>query len=204
MNYEFLPSVAAPLSRLIQEFNRLPGIGPKSAQRLAYYLIRIPEEEAKSLAESILAIKDRVIFCDVCQNITENSPCYLCSHDSRDKSRICVVEEPLDVLSLERTQVYKGTYHVIHGVISPASGIGPEDLKIRELLNRLKDDSVEEIILATNPSLEGESTAMYIHKLLSPIVNKITRLARGLPVGGDLEYADELTLSRALDDRKEI
>jgi|TARA_B100001750_G_C15504084_1_gene599178 recombination protein RecR len=204
MNYEFLPSVAAPLSRLIQEFNRLPGIGPKSAQRLAYYLIRMPEEEAKSLAESILAIKDRVIFCDVCQNITENSPCYLCSHDSRDKSRICVVEEPLDVLSLERTQVYKGTYHVIHGVISPASGIGPEDLKIRELLNRLKDDSVEEIILATNPSLEGESTAMYIHKLLSPIVNKITRLARGLPVGGDLEYADELTLSRALDDRKEI
>ena len=204
MNYEFLPSVAAPLSRLIQEFNRLPGIGPKSAQRLAYYLIRMPEEEAKSLAESILAIKDRVIFCDVCQNITENSPCYLCSHDSRDKSRICVVEEPLDVLSLERTQVYKGTYHVIHGVISPASGIGPEDLKIRELLNRLKDDSVEEIILAPNPSLEGESTAMYIHKLLSPIVNKVTRLARGLPVGGDLEYADELTLSRALDDRKEI
>ncbi len=204
MNYEFLPSVAAPLSRLIQEFNRLPGIGPKSAQRLAYYLIRMPEEEAKSLAESILAIKDRVIFCDICQNITEISPCYLCSHDSRDKSRICVVEEPLDVLSLERTQVYKGTYHVIHGVISPASGIGPEDLKIRELLNRLKDGSVEEIILATNPSLEGESTAMYIHKLLSPIVNKVTRLARGLPVGGDLEYADELTLSRALDDRKEI
>ena len=204
MNYEFLPSVAAPLSRLIQEFNRLPGIGPKSAQRLAYYLIRMPEEEAKSLAESILAIKDRVIFCDICQNITENSPCYFCSHDSRDKSRICVVEEPLDVLSLERTQVYKGTYHVIHGVISPASGIGPEDLKIRELLNRLKDGSVEEIILATNPSLEGESTAMYIHKLLSPIVNKVTRLARGLPVGGDLEYADELTLSRALDDRKEI
>ena len=204
MNYEFLPSVAAPLSRLIQEFNRLPGIGPKSAQRLAYYLIRMPEEEAKSLAESILAIKERVIFCDICQNITENSPCYLCSHDSRDKSRICVVEEPLDVLSLERTQVYKGTYHVIHGVISPASGIGPEDLKIRELLNRLKDGSVEEIILATNPSLEGESTAMYIHKLLSPIVNKVTRLARGLPVGGDLEYADELTLSRALDDRKEI
>ena len=203
MNYEFLPSVAAPLSRLIQEFNRLPGIGPKSAQRLAYYLIRMPEEEAKSLAESILAIKDRVIFCDICQNITENSPCYLCSHDSRDKSRICVVEEPLDVLSLERTQVYKGTYHVIHGVISPASGIGPEDLKIRELLNRLKDGSVEEIILATNPSLEGESTAMYIHKLLSQIVNKVKRLARGLPVGGDLEYADELTLSRALDDRKE-
>jgi recombination protein RecR len=204
MNYEFLPSVAAPLSKLIQEFNRLPGIGPKSAQRLAYYLIRMPEEEAKSLAESILAVKDRVIYCGICQNITESSPCYLCSHESRDKSRICVVEEPLDVLSLERTQVYKGTYHVIHGVISPASGIGPDDLKIRELLNRLKDDSVDEIILATNPSLEGESTAMYIHKLLSPIVKKVTRLARGLPVGGDLEYADELTLSRALDDRKEI
>lgn len=204
MTYDFLPSVAAPLSKLIQEFNRLPGIGPKSAQRLAYYLIRMHEDEAKSLAESILAIKERIIFCSICQNITESDPCYLCSENSRDKSRICVVEEPLDVLSLERTQAYNGLYHVLHGVISPAAGIGPEDLKIRELLERLKDDVVIEVILATNPSLEGESTSMYVHKLLNPIVTKVTRLARGLPVGGDLEYADELTLSRALDGRQEI
>jgi len=204
MTYDFLPSVAAPLARLIQEFHKLPGIGPKSAQRLAYYLIRMPLEEAQSLAESIIAVKERVIFCNICQNITENNPCYLCSHDSRDRSRICVVEEPLDVLSLERTQAYKGLYHVLHGVISPASGIGPEDLKIRELLERLKGDGIEEIILATNPSLEGESTAMYIHRLLSPLVSRITRLARGLPVGSDLEYADEVTLSRALEGRQEI
>ena len=160
MTYDFLPSVAAPLARVIQEFHKLPGIGPKSAQRLAYYLIRMPADEAQSLAESILAVKEKVIFCGVCQNITESSPCYLCSHESRDRSRICVVEEPLDVLSLERTQAYKGLYHVLHGVISPASGIGPENLKIRELLERLKDNNVDEIILATNPSLEGESTAM--------------------------------------------
>jgi recombination protein RecR len=204
MTYDFLPSVAAPLARVIQEFHKLPGIGPKSAQRLAYYLIRMPADEAHSLAESILAVKEKVIFCGVCQNITEISPCYLCSHESRDRSRICVVEEPLDVLSLERTQSYKGLYHVLHGVISPASGIGPENLKIRELLERLKDNSVYEIILATNPSLEGESTAMYVHRLLSPLVSRVTRLARGLPVGSDLEYADEVTLSRALEGRQEV
>jgi recombination protein RecR len=204
MTYDFLPSVAAPLARLIQEFHKLPGIGPKSAQRLAYYLIRMPVEEAQSLAEAIIAVKERVIFCDVCQNITENSPCYLCSHESRDNSRICVVEEPLDVLSLERTHAYKGLYHVLHGVISPASGIGPEHLKIGELLERLKDNSIVEVILATNPSLEGESTAMYVHRLLSPLVPRVTRLARGLPVGSDLEYADEVTLSRALEGRQEV
>jgi recombination protein RecR len=204
MTYDFLPSVAAPLARVIQEFHKLPGIGPKSAQRLAYYLIRMPADEAQSLAESILAVKEKVIFCGVCQNITESSPCYLCSHESRDRSRICVVEEPLDVLSLERTQAYKGLYHVLHGVISPASGIGPENLKIRELLERLKDNNVDEIILATNPSLEGESTAMYVHRLLSPLVSRVTRLARGLPVGSDLEYADEVTLSRALEGRQEV
>ncbi|MDP6102427.1 MAG: recombination mediator RecR [Dehalococcoidia bacterium] len=204
MTYDFLPSVAAPLARLIQEFHKLPGIGPKSAQRLAYYLIRMRAEEAQSLAESILAVKEKVTFCNVCQNITENSPCYLCSHEGRDRSRICVVEEPLDVLSLERTQVYKGLYHVLHGVISPASGVGPENLKIRELLERLKGNNVAEVILATNPSLEGESTAMYVHRLLSPLVSHVTRLARGLPVGSDLEYADEVTLSRALEGRQEI
>lgn len=204
MTYDFLPSVAAPLARLIQEFHKLPGIGPKSAQRLAYYLVRMPAEEAQLLAEAIVAVKERVVFCDVCQNITESSPCYLCSHEGRDKSRICVVEEPLDVLSLERTQAYKGLYHVLHGVISPASGIGPEHLKIRELLERLKSNNIEEVILATNPSLEGESTAMYVHRLLLPLVPRITRLARGLPVGSDLEYADEVTLSRALEGRQEI
>jgi len=204
MTYDYLPSVAAPLARLIQEFHKLPGIGPKSAQRLAYYLIRMPADEAQSLAESILAVKEKVIFCGVCQNITENSPCYLCSHEGRDRSRICVVEDPLDVLSLERTGAYKGLYHVLHGVISPASGIGPENLKIRELLERLKGNSVAEVILATNPSLEGESTAMYVHRLLAPLVSRVTWLARGLPVGSDLEYADDVTLSRALEGRQEI
>lgn len=204
MNYEFLPSVAAPLVRLIQEFHKLPGIGPKSAQRLAYHFIRMPIEEARSLAEAITDIKERVIFCTVCQNISESAICYLCSHDGRDRSRICVVEEPLDVLSLERTRAYKGLYHVLHGVISPASGIGPEHLKIHELMERLKDNSIIEVILATNPSLEGESTAMYIHRLLSPMVPRITRLARGLPVGSDMEYADEVTLSRSLEGRQQM
>jgi len=204
MNYESLPSVAAPLVRLIQEFHKLPGIGPKSAQRLAYHLIRMPAEEARSLAEAITDIKERVIFCSVCQNISESTICYLCSHDGRDRSRICVVEEPLDVLSLERTHAYKGLYHVLHGVISPASGIGPEHLKIHELMERLKDKGIVEVILATNPSLEGESTAMYIHRLLSPMIPRITRLARGLPVGSDMEYADEVTLSRSLEGRQEM
>ena len=204
MTYDFLPSVAAPLARLIQEFHKLPGIGPKSAQRLAYYLIRMPEEEATSLAESIISVKERVVFCGVCQNITEESPCYLCSHTGRDRSRICVVEEPLDVLSLERTQAYRGLYHVLHGAISPATGIGPENLRIRELLERLRSGEVTEVILATNPNLEGESTAMYVHRLLSPLVAHVTRLARGLPVGSDLEFADSVTLSRALEGRQEI
>ena len=204
MTYDFLPSVAAPLARLIEEFHKLPGIGPKSAQRLAYYLIRMPAEEARSLAEAVLAVKERVIFCSTCQNIAESNPCYLCTHEGRDKSRICVVEEPLDVLSLERTQVYKGLYHVLHGVISPASGIGPDDLRLRELMERLKGNQVGEVILATNPSLEGENTSMYIQKMLAPLGLRVTRLARGLPVGGDLEYADEVTLSRALEGRQEV
>ncbi|MBI2856487.1 MAG: recombination protein RecR [Chloroflexi bacterium] len=205
MTYDFLPSsVAAPLARLIQEFHKLPGIGPKSAQRLAYYLIRMPTEEAQSLAEAVLAVKERIVLCNQCQNITETNPCYLCSHEERDRSRICVVEEPLDVLSLERTRAYKGLYHVLHGVISPASGVGPEHLKIQELVARLKDGHVVEVILATNPSLEGENTAMRLHRILAPLVPRITRLARGLPVGSDLEYADEVTLSRALEGRQEM
>lgn len=204
MTYDFLPSVAAPLAQLIEEFHKLPGIGPKSAQRLAYYLVRMPAEEAYSLATAITSVKEKVTFCTQCQNITERSPCYLCSHEGRDRTQICVVEEPMDVLSLERTQAYKGLYHVLHGTISPANGVGPEDLRIRELLERLKGDGVHEVVLATNPSLEGESTSMYIQRLIGPLVPRVTRLARGLPVGSDLEFADEVTLSRALEGRQDV
>ena len=200
---DFLPG-ATPVARLIEQFHKLPGIGPKSAQRLTYFLIRMPSGEAQSLAEAILAVKERIVLCSSCLLITEIDPCSICSDQSRERTRICVVEEPLDVLALERTRAYKGLYHVLHGVISPMNGIGPEELKIRELLGRLKDGDVEEIILATNPSLEGEATSMYIHRLLSPMGMKVTRLARGLPVGGDLEYADEVTLARALEGRQEI
>ncbi|MBI4298787.1 MAG: recombination protein RecR, partial [Chloroflexi bacterium] len=177
---------------------------PKTAQRLTYYLIRMPSEEARSLAEAILAVKERIVLCSRCLLITEANPCSICTDQNRDQTRICVVEEPLDALALERTRVYKGLYHVLHGVISPMNGIGPEELKIRELLGRLKDGGIQEIILATNPSLEGEATSMYIHRLISPVGIKITRLARGLPVGSDLEYADEVTLARALEERHEI
>ena len=194
--------VSNPVTRLVQEFHKLPGIGPKTAQRLTYYLIRIPEDEARSLAESILAVKDRIILCSKCYNITENNPCLLCTDYNRDGKKICVVEEALDVLALERTHSYGGLYHVLHGSISPMNGIGPEDLKIAGLLERLKVGTVEEIILATNPNLEGEATAMYIHRLVEPLNISVTRPARGLPMGGDLEYADELTLGRAIEGRQ--
>ena len=202
-NNDFLPA-AAPVARLIQEFHKLPGIGSKSAQRLAYYLVRMPGEEAKSLAEAVLAVKDRIILCSECQNISEQDPCPICKDPNRDVSTICLLEEPLDVLAMERTHAYKGLYHVLHGAISPINGISAEDLKIRELLERLKDSTVKEIILATNPNLEGEATAMYVQKLISPLVERITRLARGLPVGGDLEYADQVTLTRAFEGRQEF
>ena len=194
---------AQPVARLIEEFNRLPGIGPKSAQRLAYYLLRAPEEQARNLAEAIQAIKEKVVLCSQCQNITDADPCLICRNPRRDRSKICVVEEPLDILPLERTGGYNGLYHVLHGVISPMDGIGPEDLKVRELLERLKGNEVQEIILATNPNLEGEATAMYLEGLIKPLGIKITRLARGLPFGSDLEYADEVTLMRALEGRQE-
>ncbi len=202
-NNDFLPA-AAPVARLIQEFHKLPGIGSKSAQRLAYYLVRMPEEEAKSLAEAVLAVKERIVLCSECQNISEQDPCPICKDPNRDVSTICLLEEPLDVLAMERTHAYNGLYHVLHGAISPMNGIGAEDLKIRELLERLKDSTVKEIILATNPNLEGEATAMYVQKLISPLVERITRLARGLPVGGDLEYADQVTLTRAFEGRQEF
>ena len=202
-NNDFLPA-AAPVARLIQEFHKLPGIGSKSAQRLAYYLVRMPEEEARSLAEAMLAVKERILLCSECQNISEQDPCPICKDPNRDVSTICLIEEPLDVLAMERTHAYKGLYHVLHGAISPINGISAEDLKIRELLERLKDNSVKEIILATNPNLEGEATAMYVQKLISPLVERTTRLARGLPVGGDLEYADQVTLTRAFEGRQEF
>jgi len=200
---DFLPS-AQPVARLIEELHRLPGIGPKSAQRLAYFLLRSSDEEARALAEAIVAVKEKIIFCSQCQNISEIDPCAICQDEGRNRTTICIVEEPLDILALERTREYKGLYHVLHGVISPMDGVGPESLKIRELLARLQDGTTQEIILATNPNLEGEATAMYLHRLIAPLGVKVTRLARGLPFGSDLEYADEVTLTRALEGRQEI
>ena len=201
MGIGFVPA-AEPVSRLIEELGKLPGIGPKSAARLAYYLLRVPEAEARALAEAIVVVKERTVVCSSCQNITETDPCALCTSEERDRSVICVVKEPLDILALERTGRYRGLYHVLHGVLSPMDGIGPDDLKIAELLERVKTGTVKEVILATNPNLEGEATAMYIQKLLAPLGVQLTRLARGLPVGGDLEYADEVTLSHALESRQ--
>ncbi len=203
MNIDFLPT-AQPMARLIQELHKLPGIGPKSAQRLAYFLLRSSEEEARALAEAIVAVKERIIFCSICQNITETNPCPICQDKERDHTKICVVEEPLDILALERTREYHGLYHVLHGVISPMNGIGPDELRVKELLARLQGGATQEIILATNPNLEGEATAMYLHRLITPLGIKVTRLARGLPFGSDLEYADEITLTRALEGRHEI
>ena len=191
-----------PVLRLIEAFSRLPGIGPKSASRLTYYLLRSPSDETTELSEALKELRERTQFCSVCFNITEDSPCPICKSEERDRGVICVVEEPLDVMAIERTREYRGLYHVLHGVISPMDGIGPEDLRIRELIDRVDDGTVKEIILATNPSLEGENTAMYIQRKISKPMIKITRLARGLPMGGDLEYADEVTLARALEGRQ--
>ena len=195
---------AAPVTRLVEEFHKLPGIGPKMANRLTFYLIRMPEEDARSLADAIVAVKERIILCSQCYNIADTQPCAICSNPNRDRSRICVVEEALDVVALERTGSYRGLYHVLHGVISPMNGIGPDDLRIRQLLPRLDSESVQEVILATNPNLEGEATSMYIQRLIAPFVPRVTRPARGLPVGGDLEYADVLTLGRAIEGRQDF
>ncbi|MHB0870041.1 MAG: recombination mediator RecR [Chloroflexota bacterium] len=196
--------VAEPVARLIEEFARLPGIGPKTAQRLTFHLLRSSKDEANSLAEAILWMKEKVGFCSSCFNISENSLCAVCTDEARDRSVICVVEEPLDVLALERTREYKGTYHVLHGAISPIDGVGPEKLKIAELVARVKGGSVAEVIVATNPNTEGDVTAAYLSRVLAPAAVRITRLARGLPAGGDLEYADELTLARALEGRRPV
>jgi recombination protein RecR len=197
-------SAAAPVAKLIEELNRLPGIGPKSAQRLAYHLLRASNEEARALADAIVDVKERIKLCGVCQNTTDVDPCLLCSDESRERTVICVVEEPLDILAIERTRAHHGLYHVLHGSISPMDGIGPEQLKVRELLERLRDGVVKEVIMATNPNLEGEATSMFVSRLLQPLGVRVTRLARGLPMGGDLEYADDLTLARALENRQEF
>ena len=193
-----------PIMRLIEELSRLPGIGPKTASRLAYFLLRSPTEQVLALAEAVQQLKERTVLCSVCFNIAETSPCSICSDPNRDQTQICVVEEPLDVLALERTRQYHGLYHVLHGAISPVDGIGPEELKIRELLGRVRNRTVHEILLATNPNLEGEATAMYIARQIHPLGIRVTRLARGLPIGGDLEYADQMTLAQALEGRREI
>jgi recombination protein RecR len=197
-------TVAEPISRLIEELNKLPGIGPKSAKRLAYHLLRSSDEEAKALAEAILTLKEKIKLCSVCFDSTDCDPCRICEDTERDHSKICVVEKPSDILPLEQTGRYDGVYHVLHGTISPTQGIGPEDLKVKELLARLKDDSVTEIIVATNPNVESETMAMYLQRLITPLGIRVTRLARGLPFGAELEYADDLTLGQALENRREF
>jgi recombination protein RecR len=193
-----------PIQDLIDELSRLPGIGPKSAQRLAFWLVKAPPEDAKRLAESIVQAKERIFFCQECGNVAEGDLCRICRDEGRDRTVICVVEEPKDVASVERAGVIKGRYHVLGGAISPLDGIGPEDLTVQELLDRVQRDHVVEVIIATNPNLEGNATAMYVAALLKPSGVKVTRLASGLPVGGDLEYADEVTLSQALEGRREM
>lgn len=195
---------AEPVAKLIEELGRLPGIGPKTAQRLAFYILDLPEERAKSLAEAIAEVKSRTKYCSVCCNITAQDPCEICSDLNRDHSVISVVEEPKDLVALEKTREYKGLYHVLHGAISPMDGIGPDQLRIKELLERLKSKEVKEVILVTNPNIEGEATAMYLARLIAPLGILVTRIAHGLPVGGDLEYADEITLLKALEGRRKV
>ena len=203
MDQGVIPAADA-INKLIQEFNKLPGIGPKSAQRLAFYLLRAPDEQSRLLAEAILSLKQKITLCSTCFNVTESDPCLICRSDQRDRSQICIVEQPQDILALEHTGIYHGLYHVLHGAISPTEGIGTDDIRIKELLNRLQDGSVKEVILATNPNLEGEQTAMYLSRLITPLGIKVTRLARGLPFGTEIEYADDVTLTRAIEGRQEF
>jgi recombination protein RecR len=194
-----------PVARLIDALQRLPGIGPKTAQRLTFFLLKRPAEEVRELSSSLMAVKEQIGYCTVCFNVTDQDPCRICSDPARDNNLLCVVEEPNDLLAMERTGEYKGRYHVLLGALSPLEGVGPDDLKVRELLARLDaGGSTTEIILATNPNVEGEATALYLARLLRPLGVRITRIARGLPVGGDLEYADQVTLSKALEGRREI
>lgn len=199
MNY-----YSTSIAQLIEQFTKLPGIGRKTAQRLAFYVINMPNQDVKNLAEAIVKAKRNVKYCSICVNLTDQEVCNICSDKKRDPQMICVVEDPRDVVAMEKTKEFRGYYHVLHGAISPLEGIGPEDIKIRELLLRLSNDNVKEVVIATNPNIEGEATAMYISKLLKPMGIKVTRIAHGIPVGGDLEYADEITLAKALEGRREI
>lgn len=193
-----------PISKLIEGFMKLPGIGPKTAGRLAFYVLKMKEDDVLDLAKALVNAKRDLTYCTSCCNITDHDPCRICKDGSRDQSTICVVQDPRDVVAMERTREYDGLYHVLQGAISPMDGIGPEDIKIPDLLKRLQDDQVQELILATNPTIEGEATSMYISRLVKPFGLKVTRIAHGLPVGGDLEYADEVTLTKALEGRREL
>lgn len=195
---------AEPVARLIEELGKLPGVGPKTAQRLAFYLLNSDPGEARELARAITEAREKIRYCSVCSNLTDRDPCHICRDEARNRTVICVVEEPRDVVAIERTREYRGMYHVLQGAISPMEGVGPDQLKVKELLERLQDKEVNEIIVATNPNIEGEATAMYLARLIKPLGIKVTRIAHGLPVGGDLEYADEVTLSKAFEGRREI
>ncbi len=194
----------APVARLIEQFERLPGIGHKNAQRLAFHVLRMDESEAEAFAQAILDARKNVTYCRICQNISQTEVCRLCADESRDKKTICVVEQPKDVAAIERTHRYRGSYHVLHGVISPIDNVGPGDIRARELLLRLGEDDISEVIMATNPTVEGDATAMYLSRLIKQFGVKVTRIAYGIPVGGDLEYADDVTLMRALEGRREL
>ena len=193
-----------PMTRLIHELSKLPGVGPKTAQRLAFYILTLSEDEVGKIAEALITAKHKIGFCEICGHLTETSPCSICENQGRDRSLLCVVEEPKDVIAMERTRVYKGLYHVLGGALSPLEGVGPEELRIKELLQRICQGRFQEVIIATDPNVEGEATALYLSKLLRPLGYKVTRLARGLPVGGDLEYADEITLGKAFEGRTDV
>ncbi|HHT49640.1 MAG TPA: recombination protein RecR [Firmicutes bacterium] len=193
-----------PMSRLIKELAKLPGIGPKTAQRLAFYLFELPRDEVVGLATAMVEAKDSLKFCAICGHLTDESPCRVCQDTTRDHHLLCVVEEPKDVIALEKTREFRGMYHVLHGALSPLEGIGPEELNIKQLLNRLQTEEINEVILACDPDLEGEATALYLARIIKPLQIKVTRLARGLPIGGDLEYIDEVTLGKAIEGRQEL
>jgi recombination protein RecR len=193
-----------PIAKLIDGFMKLPGIGPKTASRLAFFVLGMKEDDVLELAKALVNAKRQLVYCSICQNITDVNPCRICTDTSRDRSMICVIQEPKDLIAMEKTREFNGYYHVLHGAISPMDGLGPEDIRISELLKRLEDEEVKELILATNPTIEGEATAMYISRLVKPFGIRVTRIAHGLPVGGDLEYADEVTISKALEGRREL
>lgn len=193
-----------PIGNLIEQLSKLPGIGKKTAQRLAFYILEMEDIEVEKLSQSIINAKEKIRLCSICCNLTDDDPCHICRDETRDQSTICVVEGPKDIIAMEKAKEYKGKYHVLHGVISPMDNVGPKDIKVKELLDRLKDGAVEEIILATNPTVEGEATAIYLSKLIKPLGIKVTRIAHGIPVGGDLDYFDEVTISKAMENRREL